>query len=116
MKMAHITINTQNLDKSISFYQEVVGLSIQNDFRKTSGMPIVFLANAEGETSVELIENKENPYSGDGISIGFHVDNVIEAHEKMTNAGLNPTPIISPNPNVKFFFVKDPNGVNIQFI
>ena len=27
-----------------------------------------------------------------------------------------PTPIFSPNPHVKFFFVEDPSGVEIQFI
>ncbi|MEG1409943.1 MAG: hypothetical protein RSD36_08870 [Terrisporobacter sp.] len=45
-------------------------------------------------------------YDEDGISIGFYVDNVIESHEKMEKEGLNPTPIILSNPNVKFFFEK----------
>ncbi len=30
--------------------------------------------------------------------------------------GFRPGPMISPNPHARFFFVKDPNGVDIQFI
>ncbi|MBE6948962.1 MAG: VOC family protein [Ruminococcaceae bacterium] len=116
MKIEHITINTAYLDASVAFYRDVIGLEIRADFRKTGGMPIVFLSNGEGETCIELIENKENVYSGSGLSIGFHVNDVNAAHELMTNKGFNPTPMISPNPNVKFFFIKDPNGVNIQFM
>ncbi|MNN74202.1 hypothetical protein D3C81_1903730 [compost metagenome] len=26
------------------------------------------------------------------------------------------SPIISPNPMTRFFFVKDPNGIQIQFV
>ena len=36
--------------------------------------------------------------------------------EEMIAAGFEVTPMITPMPNVKFFFVKDPAGVNVQFI
>lgn len=116
MKMEHITINTAALDASVGFYRDVIGLEIKRDLREIAKMPIVFLSNGEGETCIELIENADNAYSGSGLSIGFHVDNVDKSHELMTSMGLNPTPMISPNPNTKFFFIKDPNGVSIQLI
>lgn len=116
MKIVHITINTKNLNDSLDFYQNIIGLNIINDFRKSTGMPIVFLADSENETCIELIENSDQSYSGSGLSIGFHVENVEIAHKEAETKGLNPTPIISPTSNVKFFFVDDPNGVKIQFI
>ena len=43
MKMVHVTIFTAKLEESIQFYEDIVGLKIQEDFR-TFGGNIVFLA------------------------------------------------------------------------
>lgn len=115
MKMQHITINTMCMEESIRFYQEIVGLTIQADMRG-KGSPIVFLANGAGETSVELIADPDHAYTGSGISIGFGADDVEAKREELLQAGYEVTPMIAPNPHVKFFFVTDPNGIKIQFI
>lgn len=116
-KMEHVTIHTNKMAESIAFYQNVVGLKIQADMRGKGGPSIVFLANAPGNTCIELIESeKEGAFSGGGISIGFHTENVEAKREELIAEGYEPTPIISPNPHVRFFFVKDPSGVEIQFI
>lgn len=112
MFIPHITIYTTKLDESIAFYEQVTGLHVVADQRPNA--PIVFLANGEGETRVELILDPDNAYTGGGIAIGFATDDV-EA-ERARLAALDPTPMISPNPHVKFFFVKDPNGVTVQLI
>lgn len=115
MKMEHITLNTADIEASIRFYEQVVGLKITGDLRGM-GMPIVFLANGEGETAVELIHNPDEPFSAVGLSVGFHVEDVEAKRAELDEAGFAPTPIVSPNPATKFFFVKDPNGLNVQFI
>ena len=115
MKMVHVTIFTGCLEESIKFYEDIVGLKIQNDLRQFGGN-IVFLAKDEGDTQVELIDDSQNAYKGSGISMGFHADDVEAKREEILAKGLNPTPIITPNPHVKFFFVEDPNGVTVQFI
>lgn len=114
--MNHITIQCANLDASIKFYEEIVGLKIVGDLRGKNPKAIVFMAKNEGETTVELIDSPEAPFKGEGISIGFGCDDVEGYREKLAADGLNPTPIIQPNPHVKFFFVKDPDGMNVQFI
>ncbi|NLN52670.1 MAG: VOC family protein, partial [Firmicutes bacterium] len=52
-----------------------------------------------------------------GISLGFEVESVDKMIEFVQSKGIKvvsgPT---QPNPHVKFFFVKDPNGVSIQFV
>lgn len=117
MKMMHVTIHSCHFEDSVVFYQKVAGLTVQSDLRQPNGMSIVFLANGEGETCVELIDAKEEAaYTGGGISIGFHVDNVVAYREELEAKGYQPTPLLSPNPQVQFFFVKDPNGVTVQFI
>ena len=114
MKIAHITINTTKLDESVRFYQNVLGLEIVGDLRQGGGMSIVFLSSAAEEASIELIENEDEPYSGTGLSIGFHTDGVDAAYERVQKIGLRPSPMISPKPGVKFFFIEDSNGVKIQ--
>lgn len=115
MFIPHITIHTRCLEESIRFYQEIAGLSIQRDLREM-GAPIVFLAHEAEQTCIELIADAQKPYQGEGLSIGFHTENVEKKREELDRAGLQPTPILSPNPHTKFFFVRDPNGIQIQLI
>ncbi len=115
MKFAHITINTAKLEQSVEFYKNIAGLSVQNEM-KAGPMHIVFLCNAEGETAVELIETADALMYQYAPSIGFHVEDVEKLHAELTEKGYAPTPIISPVPVVKFFFVQDPNGIKVQFV
>ena len=116
MKIKHITINTSNLTESITFYQKAMGMVISNDLRLTANLPIVFMGNTDDDVMIELIENKEAAYKGEGISIGFHFEDIVNMHERLKKEGFQPTEFISPVPGVQFFFVKDPNGVNLQVI
>ena len=115
MKMRHVTISTSKLQESVNFYEAFCGLTVQKKVAQP-GHNIVFLANAAGETCIELLEVPDAPFKGTGISIGFEVDDVLAYHKALEDKGLMPTPIFSPFPHVKFFFVEDPNGVEIQFI
>ena len=116
MKMLHVTIQTDKFDEEIRFYQDVVGLSIVGDLRP-AGRKLVFLADDADATKVEIIENPEASCSGnENLSIGFGTDDVEAYREELIAKGIEVTPVISPNPQVKFFFVKDPAGVRVQFI
>lgn len=116
MKIMHVTIQVKSLEDSIRFYREIAGMTIQRDMRHNGNMPIVFMADGADEVCIELIENPDASYKGIGISIGLHTEDVEMLHEELKNKGLEPTDMISPNPHVKFFFVKDPDGVSVQFI
>jgi len=71
-----------------------------------------------GETKVELIKDEsiEDVNIGDHISLGFEVDSVDDMMKILEDKGI---PIHSgpfqPNPSIKFFYIQDPNGLNIQF-
>lgn len=115
MRFLHVTIQTTKFEDEIKFYEDQIGLTIQRDMRPKKDL--VFLANGEGETCVEIIRNEEADHTGNpNLSIGFEADDVVKKHEEMTAAGFEVTPMISPMPGVQFFFVKDPAGVNVQFI
>ncbi len=117
MRFCWTTLYVKDMEASLRFYQEVVGLSINRRFASTPGMEIVFLG--EGDTEVELIcsDQKKDISVGQDISLGFLVDSVDRMMEVVTEKGY----VISggpfqPNPHVKFFYVQDPTGWKIQFV
>jgi len=113
------TIKVKDLEESIKFYQEIVGLKLQRSFEAGPEREIAFLAAAEGETEVELIDDqaKESVDVGQDISLGFEIDSVTEKIEflKEKGIGIESGPI-APNSEIEFFYVLDPNGIKIQFV
>lgn len=100
----------------MKFYQEVVGLTISRRLAAGPGMDIVFLG--EGETKIELIFDAKHLETNEpgGIFLGFEVDSVDEKIKFLKEKGLEISGPYQPQPYIKFFYVKDPNGVNIQFV
>ena len=116
MNMVHVTIQTSGFEEEISFYEKFVGLKIQRDMRLV-GKDLVFLGDNETSTMIEIIRNQNASDSGNAyLSVGFQTEGLDAIREKLGNAGFTPTPFITPNPGVRFFYVKDPAGVNVQFI
>ncbi|HML46660.1 MAG TPA: VOC family protein [Clostridia bacterium] len=115
MKICWTTIHVGNLEKSLAFYRDLLGLSIcrKMDHGKTQ---IVFFGE-EGQTQFEVIcaegESVENP--GKGISVGFEVENLDAWIERFRNAGHAVTDPVSPG-KVRFCFVTDPDGYRIQLV
>ena len=115
MKFLHVTIQTNRFEDEIEFFENEVGLTIQRDMRPNKDL--VFLANTAEDTCVEVLRNPEADDSGNqNLSIGFQTDDVKKKREAMVAAGYEVTPMNSPMPGVQFFFVKDPAGVNVQFM
>lgn len=117
MKFAHTTITVKNMEDSLKFYQEIVGLSIDNRISNGKGPEMVFLG--KGETKVELIDFKQNKevYIGNDIAIGFQVNSMQEKMDFMLEKGIDiHSGPFKPNPSTQFFYIQDPNGLKIQFI
>jgi lactoylglutathione lyase len=118
MKFLWTTINVKNLDESIAFYSELVGLQVTNRFPAGPGMEIAFMGNGiNGETLLELIA--DTSYTAvshtEFVSIGFAVDSMDAMLNMVNNKNI---PVHSgpiETPGSKFFCIKDPNGFKVQF-
>ena len=55
MKLNYITVMVRNMEKSLDFYEKLVGLKVMNKMEMAAGR-IAFLSNGEGETMLEIIE------------------------------------------------------------
>jgi len=115
MKFIHVTISVKDLNESLKFYQEIIGLPIKRRF-PAGGSEIVFLGN-DG-TEVELVHNpsRKDVSFGADISLGFEVPSVNDMIAKLKQKGIPVGEVLKPNPHVMFFFITDPNGLRIQFL
>ena len=111
MKLLHITIQTKYFEEEITFFQEHVGLTIQQDMRE-KGKNLVFLAAGPEDTKIEIIENPEVDHSGsEYVSIGFPTKDLEGKRDSLIEAGFDVAPVISPMPGVQFF-AKDPAEIS----
>lgn len=105
------------MEESLKFYKEIVGLKVDKWFNAGPDTEIVFLGS--GETKIELIYNKNEKEidAGKDISWGFEVESIDKMMKKVKENGIDiEEGPIQPNPHVKFFFVRDPNGLKVQFV
>lgn len=117
------TITVKSIEVSLPFYQNLLGLSIERRFKPHPGLELCFLRDANG-IEIELLEHidterttEAKPSLGSGnLSLGFKVDNL----QKMLEICLANNVQVTAGPfegaGVKFFFVKDPDDITIQFV
>ena len=117
MKFCWVTINVKDFEKSLEFYTQVVGLSIDRTMNPGPKMKIAFLG--QGETKVELIydETTSARIYGKDVSIGFEVDSIDTFMGTLKEKGIRlESGPHQPNPTIRFVYVLDPNGVKVQFV
>ena len=119
MNFCWATLHVRDLDASVAFYREIAGLTVRRSFGTPPGPRMVFLGGEGQNTEIELISG-----AGDGpkdmgrdISLGFEVRSLDEMLALVCEKGIPVTGgPIQPNPRVRFFFVKDPDGLTVQFV
>lgn len=118
MKYLWTTMHVTDLDKSVAFYEEVVGLTLENRFQAGPGSEIAFMKSEGTETKVELLCRAD--FAGRredaALSLGFETENLEDKMAELKAKGYAVSDIIRPNPKTRFFFVKDPDGIDIQFV
>jgi len=116
MKLSHITLNVKNLEESLHYYKNVLGLPIKARFSPDADREIVFLGN-EGETAIELIFDSSKIDSEFELQtvLGFSVESLQETREKFEQYDIPLGELIKPNPQIEFFYTTDPDGQIIQF-
>ncbi len=116
MKLYYITIMVKNLEKSLDFYENLVGLKVIRRINAGKG-EIAFLANSKEETMIELIEFEGiETVQTKGLIMSYLVENDLEAlREKALELGYSPSSIIDEGKKPKHFTVKDPDGISVEF-
>jgi len=116
-KIIHNSINVLNLEKSMNFYEEALGLKEVRRIEAEDGSFIlVFVANEKSEHQIELtwIRARKEPYNlGDNeMHIGFRTDDYVAAYEKHKNMNC----ICYENKGMGVYFIVDPDGYWLEII
>lgn len=115
MKLNYITIQVSDLNKSVAFYKDVLGLQEQRRF-PTNGGEICFVANSAGETQLELIEMKgrEKVQVRSLIMSYTATLSLEEERERILALGYAPTPLLQHGQKPPYFTVDDPDGMTVE--
>jgi lactoylglutathione lyase len=116
MTYMHTTVHVSDMEKSLGFYQGLLGLGLVRRSPSGDG-ELAFLGEA-GQPNIELIcRPGETKPAYSGFTLGFRVDSLKDWTARLEQAGY---PLvrgpISPNPAVSFSFFHDPDGIEIQLL
>ncbi len=119
MKFLWTAIYAKNLNESVAFYSDMVGLKVLKRFQAGPTTEIAMMGNgAEGETLVELLaeSGRADLNHDESIVIGFQVESIgaMLDNIKEKRIPVHAGPVETPRS--KFFYVLDPNGVRVQFL
>ena len=109
--IAHTNINVRDLEKSVEFYTQALGLEISRR-RKASddSFELVYLGDGSTSHNIELtwLRDREEPYNlGDNEwHIAFTAADFQAAHDLHEKMGC----ICYENPGMGIYFIEDPDG------
>ena len=118
MKYMHTMVRVVNLEESLAFYVDQLGLVEVNRFEVEAGrFTLVFLA-AEGDTEaqVELTYNWDAEKYDGGRNFGhlaYQVDDIYALCQRMMDAGVT---INRPPRDGHMAFVRSPDGISIELL
>lgn len=121
MKILHTCLNVSDLDRSIRFYTESLGLRFVNRREiKQNNAEIAFLSDESG-SAIELTHwrDKKTLVEGDNFDhIAFQVDDVEAAVKQLKNKGVTIAmePYSLQGSPSKIAFIKDPDGNWLELI
>jgi lactoylglutathione lyase len=117
MKIGFITVYTIDIQKSIDFYERVLGFTVSRRFSPSAGIEIAFMDDGHGQ-QIEFIKDlKELPYSGSGLSLGFYVENITKTLAHLEGHGVEILfgPLTMES-GVKLLHARDSNGLELGFV
>ncbi len=118
MKYLHTMVRVSDLDRSLDFYVNKLGLEELRRMDSPQGrFTLVFLA-APGDSSaqVELTYNWDPEAYGEGRNFGhiaYEVDDIHEACQRLMDAGVT---INRPPRDGRMAFVRSPDNISIELL
>ena len=114
---AHNNLNVFDLEKSLQFYKEALGLEeVRRKEASDGSYIIVFLGDGQSQHKLELtwLRDWDRPYNlGDNeIHLAFKAADYDAAHAKHEAMGC----ICYENPKMGIYFISDPDGYWLEIV
>jgi lactoylglutathione lyase len=116
-KMVHENYNVFDLERSLKFYEEALGLTEKRRITAKDGsFIIVYVGNDTTDFLLELtwLRDRDKPYDlGDQeFHLAFRTDNFEEAHALHKKMGC----ICYENEQMGIYFIEDPDGYWLEIV
>lgn len=117
-KMVHNNLNVRDLEKSLKFYDEALGLKpVREKTAKDGSFKLVYLGDCLSEWQLELTyleDHKDKPYDlGENeIHLAFETDDFEGALAKHKEMGC----VCYENPSMGIYFIEDPDGYWLEIV
>lgn len=116
-KFNHNNFNVLDLDKSIKFYKDALGLEVVREINAPDGSyRLIFLGDGSSFHRLELtwLKEMDRPYNlGDNeMHLAFKVDDYQAAHQMHQEMGC----ICYENNAMGLYFIADPDGYWIEIL
>ncbi|MEA5037577.1 Lactoylglutathione lyase [bioreactor metagenome] len=116
-RMIHNNINVLDLNRSMNFYAEALGLfEVKRIVPESGDVTIVFLGDGRSDHKLELtqITGRTEPYEpGDnGRHLAFSTDDFHRSLEKHQKMGC----VKSVNKASGFYYLEDPDGYTVEIL
>ncbi len=116
-RFAHNNINVLDLDKSVAFYKEALGLrEVRRYVPDDESFVLVYMGDGAGPHTLELtwLRDRTDPYDlGENeFHLALTTDDYDAAHRRHAEMGC----ICYENPGMGIYFVNDPDGYWIEIL
>lgn len=116
-RFAHNNINVLDLDKSLAFYKQALGLAeVRRKEAEDGSFILMYLGDGQSPHQLELtwLRDRDQPYNlGDNeIHLAFTVDDYQAAHQLHSEMGC----ICYENPAMGIYFIADPDGYWLEIV
>lgn len=117
IKFNHFNFNVLDLEKSLRFYKDALGLTPVREKTASDGsFKLVYLGDGITEFTLELtyLTDRKEPYNlGEcEFHLAFRTDEYDAWHEKHKEMGI----ICFENPGMGIYFISDPDGYWIEIV
>jgi len=116
-KPVHTNINVLDLDRSLAFYREALGLKVVHTYEQPEGeFRLAYLSDADDNYRIELtwLRDRKDPYNhGDNdLHLAFAADDFEAAREKHRRMDC----ICYENEAMGIYFIQDPDGYWLEIV
>ena len=118
-KLLHTRFRVSDLERTVRFYTEILGLTLASHHTSPRGSKIAYLTVPGSEEEIEIAEF---PGSGDVVvppdlvHLAFSVENLEETLSRLKKLGIPITDGPTRGRNSTFFFIDAPEGYEIELI
>lgn len=122
MKILHTSITVKDMEESIEFYCDVIGLELQGRREiPENKAEIAFLGDRESDSRIELTywKEKEGWIEGDELDhVAFAVPDMDEAIKRFLEQKVEipMEPYTLKGSTTRIAFIKDPNGIWLEIV